>query len=145
MDVSGLETVVLSRVSLQHAGDNFNRDTTERKVHFKQLGTELGIQIGVYSTSVECQAKGGSPDQWLAELDVREWGLVMDVLKFDLASAQPMKLDRTLWAAFTSSKPGTNGPYCGLSLLRRSQLFRGSLPPDSDIVKYYLKFLVLRS
>jgi hypothetical protein len=61
------------------------------------------------------------------------------------ASALLMKLDLTLWAAFASSKPGANGPFCGLSLLRRFQLFRGSLPVDSDIMKYYLKFLALQS
>jgi Protein of unknown function (DUF5131) len=36
------------------------------KVHFKQLGTALAIQRGVYSTrgNGEHRAKGGNPEQW---------------------------------------------------------------------------------
>lgn len=43
------------------------------KVHFKQLGTALAIQFGVYSTEGDHRAKGGSPDQWPEDLNVREW------------------------------------------------------------------------
>ena len=45
------------------------------KVHFKQLGTALAIQLGVYSTrgKGEHRAKGGSPDQWPEGLNFREW------------------------------------------------------------------------
>ena len=45
------------------------------RVHFKQLGTALAIQLGVYSTNGdgEHRAKGGCPDQWPADLNVREW------------------------------------------------------------------------
>jgi protein gp37 len=43
------------------------------RVQFKQLGTALAIQLGVYSTDGDHRAKGGSPDQWPADLDVIEW------------------------------------------------------------------------
>jgi len=45
------------------------------RVHFKQLGTALAIQLGVYSTAGrgEHRSKGGNPDQWPPELNVREW------------------------------------------------------------------------
>jgi protein gp37 len=43
------------------------------RVHFKQLGTALAIQLGVYSTNGDHQAKGGCPDQWQADLNVVEW------------------------------------------------------------------------
>lgn len=45
------------------------------KVHFKQLGTALAIQLGVYSTTGkgEHRAKGGSPDQWPENLNISEW------------------------------------------------------------------------
>lgn len=45
------------------------------KTHFKQLGTALAIQLGVYSTSGEGEhrAKGGNPDQWPEDLNIREW------------------------------------------------------------------------
>lgn len=43
------------------------------RVHFKQLGAALAIQLGVYSTNGDHRAKGGSPDQWPADLNVVEW------------------------------------------------------------------------
>ncbi len=43
------------------------------KVHFKQLGTALAIQLGVYSTDRGHRSKGGSPDQWPEDLNVRQW------------------------------------------------------------------------
>ena len=45
------------------------------RVHFKQLGTALAIQLGVYSTrgKGEHRAKGGHPDQWPEGLNIREW------------------------------------------------------------------------
>jgi hypothetical protein len=45
------------------------------KVHFKQLGTALAIQRGVYSTrgNGEHRAKGGNPEQWPEDLNTREW------------------------------------------------------------------------
>jgi hypothetical protein len=45
------------------------------KVHFKQLGLRLAKELGVYSTmgKGEHRAKGGNPDQWPKELNVREW------------------------------------------------------------------------
>jgi protein gp37 len=45
------------------------------RVHFKQLGTGLAVQLGVYSTrgKGEHRAKGGNPDQWPADLNIREW------------------------------------------------------------------------
>ena len=45
------------------------------KVHFKQLGTALAIQLAVYSSKGkgEHRAKGGNPDQWPKELNIREW------------------------------------------------------------------------
>lgn len=45
------------------------------RVHFKQLGTALAIQLGVYSTTGkgEHRSKGGNPDQWPHELKIREW------------------------------------------------------------------------
>jgi protein gp37 len=45
------------------------------KAHFKQLGTALAIQLGVYSTrgQGEHRAKGGNPDQWPEDLNIREW------------------------------------------------------------------------
>ncbi len=45
------------------------------KVHFKQLGTALAIQLGVYSTrgKDEHRAKGGNPDQWPEDMNIREW------------------------------------------------------------------------
>jgi protein gp37 len=45
------------------------------KTHFKQLGTALAIQLGVYSTrgQGEHRAKGGNPDQWPEDLNIREW------------------------------------------------------------------------
>ena len=45
------------------------------KIHFKQLGTALAIQLGVYSTrgKGEHRAKGGSPDQWPEDLNIRQW------------------------------------------------------------------------
>ena len=45
------------------------------KVHFKQLGTALAIQRCVYSTRGEGEhrAKGGNPDQWPEDLNIREW------------------------------------------------------------------------
>ena len=45
------------------------------KIHFKQLGTALAIQLGVYSTAGEGEhrAKGGSPDQWPEDMNIREW------------------------------------------------------------------------
>lgn len=45
------------------------------KTHFKQLGTALAIQLGVYSTrgTGEHRAKGGHPDQWPEDLNIREW------------------------------------------------------------------------
>ena len=45
------------------------------KVHFKQLGTALAIQRGVDSTrgKGEHRAKGGNPDQWPEDLNIREW------------------------------------------------------------------------
>ena len=48
------------------------------KVHFKQLGTALAIQRGVYSTrgNGEHRAKGGNPDQWPEDLNIREWPAV---------------------------------------------------------------------
>lgn len=48
------------------------------KVHFKQLGTALAIQLGVYSTDGkgEHRAKGGNPDQWPDDLNIREWPTV---------------------------------------------------------------------
>jgi hypothetical protein len=42
------------------------------KVHFKQLGTALAIQLGVYGVG-EHRAKGGSPAQWPVDLNVREY------------------------------------------------------------------------
>lgn len=48
-------------------------NAAECKVHFKQLGTALAIQRGVYATSGDHRAKGGSPDQWPDELNIREW------------------------------------------------------------------------
>jgi protein gp37 len=45
------------------------------KVHFKQLGTALAIQLGVYGKrgNSEHRDKGGSPDQWPPDLNLREW------------------------------------------------------------------------
>ncbi len=45
------------------------------RVHFKQLGTALAIRLGVYATSGkgEHRSKGGNPDQWPVELNIREW------------------------------------------------------------------------
>ena len=43
------------------------------RVHFKQLGTALAIQLGVYSTEGDHRAKGGFPEQWPADLNVREY------------------------------------------------------------------------
>jgi len=45
------------------------------KIHFKQLGTALAIQLGVYSTrgKGEHRAKGGNPDQWPEDMNIREW------------------------------------------------------------------------
>ena len=45
------------------------------KVHFKQLGTALAIQLSVYSTRGEGEhrAKGGNPDQWPEDLSIQEW------------------------------------------------------------------------
>jgi protein gp37 len=45
------------------------------RVHFKQLGTALAVQLGVYSTrgKGEHRAKGGNPDQWPVDLNIREW------------------------------------------------------------------------
>lgn len=45
------------------------------RVHFKQLGTALAIKLGVYSTAGrgEHRSKGGNPDQWPPELNIREW------------------------------------------------------------------------
>jgi len=43
------------------------------KVHFKQLGTALAIQLGVYSSDGGHRSKGGNPDQWPEDLNVREW------------------------------------------------------------------------
>jgi protein gp37 len=44
------------------------------RVHFKQLGTALAIRLPVYTTSgrAEHRSKGGSPDQWPSELNLRE-------------------------------------------------------------------------
>jgi protein gp37 len=44
-------------------------------VFFKQLGTALAIQLGVYSTQGkgEHRSKGGHPDQWPADLNVQEY------------------------------------------------------------------------
>ena len=41
------------------------------KVHFKQRGTSLAIQLGIYSSEGEHRSKGGSPDQWPAESKIR--------------------------------------------------------------------------
>ncbi len=45
------------------------------RVHFKQLGTALAIRLGVYSASGtgEHRSKGGNPDQWPPDLNIREW------------------------------------------------------------------------
>ena len=45
------------------------------RVHFKQLGTALAIQLGTHSTrgGAEHRAKGGNPDQWPEDLNIREW------------------------------------------------------------------------
>jgi len=45
------------------------------KVHFKHLGTALAIQLLVYSTrgEEEHRAKGGHPNQWPEDLNIREW------------------------------------------------------------------------
>lgn len=43
------------------------------QVHFKQLGTALAIQLGVYSTEGDHRAKGGFPEQWPDDLNVREY------------------------------------------------------------------------
>jgi protein gp37 len=45
------------------------------RVFFKQLGTALAIQLGVYSTQGkgEHRSKGGHPDQWPADLNVQEY------------------------------------------------------------------------
>jgi len=63
------------------------------KVHFKQLGTALSIQLGVYAQRGrgEHRAKGGSPDQWPRDLQFREWpevswDTVTDVSEFSPAS-----------------------------------------------------------
>ena len=42
------------------------------RVHFKQLGTALALQLGVYSTDGEHRAKGGAADQWPADLNIDE-------------------------------------------------------------------------
>jgi hypothetical protein len=42
------------------------------KVHFKQLGTALAIQLSVYGVD-EHRSKGGNPAQWPVDLNVREY------------------------------------------------------------------------
>ncbi len=61
------------------------------KVHFKQLGTALAIQLGVYSTDGkgEHRAKGGNPDQWPEGLNVREWPKVSWKPLADLSEFSP--------------------------------------------------------
>ena len=53
----------------------------ECRVHFKQLGTALAIKLGVYSTTGkgEHRSKGGNPDQWPPELNIREWPDVQQI------------------------------------------------------------------
>jgi hypothetical protein len=47
----------------------------DARVFFKQLGTALALQLGVYSThgKGEHRTKGGHPDQWPADLRIQEY------------------------------------------------------------------------
>jgi protein gp37 len=72
------------------------------RVHFKQLGTALTIQRGVYSTNGEHRAKGGSPDQWPEPLNVREWPEASWRAIDDVSEFTPA-YDSTLWEHYSSA------------------------------------------
>src|SRR6185437_13326603 len=71
------------------------------RVHFKQLGTALAIKLGVYSTTGrgEHRSKGGNPDQWPPELNIREWPDVR--LISELGREFSPAYDRRKWVHFT--------------------------------------------
>lgn len=71
------------------------------RVHFKQLGTALAIRLGVYATrgSGEHRAKGGHPDQWPEELQVREWPEVTLCGATDIPAFRPA-YDSNQWMHF---------------------------------------------
>jgi hypothetical protein len=81
------------------------------KTHFKQLGTALAIQLGVYSTrgQGEHRAKGGNPDQWPEDLNVREWPKVSWKPVTELSDFSPA-YDPRQWTRYTlAASPGLAG------------------------------------
>jgi len=67
------------------------------EVHFKQLGTQLALELRVYSAKGkgEHRAKGGNFDQMPEDLHVREWPAIPN---------QPVVLSKHFQKVFTSGK-----------------------------------------
>jgi hypothetical protein len=72
------------------------------RVHFKQLGTGLAIQRGVYAVGRH-RAKGGSPDQWPEDLNIREWPDVKWAPVVDVTVFTP-KFEKEDWKHYSVKK-----------------------------------------
>ncbi len=73
----------------------------DARVFFKQLGTALALQLGVYSTQGkgEHRTKGGHPDQWPTDLNVQEYPDPLTVTPWAGAAFRPA-YDPQAWMHF---------------------------------------------
>jgi protein gp37 len=71
------------------------------RVFFKQLGTALAIQLGVYSThgKGEHRSQGGHPEQWPADLYIQEYPDPLAVTPRSRAELRPA-FDLNVWMHF---------------------------------------------
>jgi protein gp37 len=84
------------------------------RVHFKQLGTGLAIQLGVYATG-EHRAKGGNPDQWPDDLNIREWPDFSWAPVVDVTGFTP-KFEKEHWQHYDIKKNTKDTSSTGLAV-----------------------------
>ncbi len=89
------------------------------RIHFKELGTALAIQRGVYGMG-EHRAKGGNEDQWPADLRIHEFPDVTWAPVKDVSGYKP-RFDVNAWEHYDVNQKTKGTMTAGLTVVSETR------------------------